>query len=88
MGGLKTIVLCMKNHVGNPAIMKEASRMLCALATNPKYAKMIAESGALELCFDFLQKNPEQCGVHALNVINAVTKNCPEAIERCLNHFW
>ena len=84
LGGIEVTVGAMRQHVGNPGVLKESSRIVSALCKNKQYASTIANSGVLELALDSLQKNPDGCGVSAMKIIDDILTACPEAAERLI----
>ena len=56
--------------------------MFDKLSDNEEYARKITDNGTLELCLDFVAKDPKTCTVPALNIINKIVDKDPRAIDR------
>ena len=75
-GGIKALKEVMANHKSNPAVMKEASRMVKNLAkSSPENAKKLADEGVLDECVNVLKQNPDECGEFVLNSMDAILKS-------------
>jgi len=77
-GGIDCVLNTLRNHMGNPLILKECARVLAELSKDPVYAKMIAESGAIELMLEFMRVNPEECTEDAQRLLQMLLKQAPD----------
>ena len=72
----------LQRHHGDAAVLSASTACLSAMATNPKYAAALIDSGAMMGMLESVVKNPDQGqGVaESLQLLETIATNAPEAL--------
>ena len=81
-GALEAITDVLQRHSGDEDVLTASTACLSSMATNPKYAAALVESGAIMGMLESVVKNPSQKdGVkETLKLLETVASNNPEAL--------
>jgi hypothetical protein len=81
-GALEAITDVLQRHHGDAAVLAASTACLSSMATNPKYAAALIDSGALMGMLESVVKNPDQGqGVtESLQLLETIATNNPEAL--------
>jgi hypothetical protein len=81
-GALEAITDVLQRHHGDEDVLAASTACLSAMATNPKYAAALVDSGAIMGMLQSVMKNPDQkAGVkESLQLLETIASNNPEAL--------
>lgn len=81
-GALEAITDVLQRHHGDEDVLAASTACLSSMATNPKYAAALVETGAIMGMLESVMKNPDQkSGVkESLQLLETIGTNNPEAL--------